>query len=74
MRGSNCNLTHCCYHVMEEEENWRQFEDLGTEFWTLIHDYFDEEDNMDWREGWRSFREEFSNLRTDYFYVPEYWD
>ena len=58
------------YYEMEAEEHWREFEDLGTEFWTLIHDYFDE----DWREGWRYFRQEFSNLRTEYFYATESWD
>ena len=62
------------YYEMEAEEHWREFEDLGTEFWTLIHDYFDEEDNLDWREGWRYFRQEFSNLRTEYFYATESWD
>ena len=34
------------YYVMEAEERWREFEDLGTEFWSLIHEFFDEEDNM----------------------------
>ena len=62
------------YYEMEAEEQWREFEDLSTEFWILIHEFFDEEDALDWRESWRYFRQEFANLRTEYFYDTESWD